>query len=212
MTAIPYIRPMAALLAVVTLGVAPLSAQTTTARGTAEMVSTIAGQQQLASAVLPTYGGLTSAGLDQASVPGLLSASALNTITSGMLDTRDVSAQTTSELGAVSLLNGLISVEQVLAVASSYANGTSARSDALGSQLTGLVIAGQSIAAMPAPNTHMSLPGVGYVVLNEQTVTGNGSTATGITVNMIHVVLQNGLTGLKTGEIILGSATSGVGL
>jgi hypothetical protein len=49
-------------------------------------------------------------------------------------------------------------------------------------------------------------------VLNEQTITGNGATASGITVNMIHVVLQNALTGIKTGEIILGSAKSAVSL
>jgi len=30
-------------------------------------------------------------------------------------------------------------------------------------------------------------------------------------VNMIHVVLQDALTGAKTGEIVVGSATSSVG-
>jgi hypothetical protein len=59
--------------------------------------------------------------------------------------------------------------------------------------------------ASPAPNTRRSLPGVGYVVLNERAATG-----TGLTVNMIHVVLQDFL-GRQTGEIIVGSATSSVG-
>ncbi len=62
-----------------------------------------------------------------------------------------------------------------------------------------------------APNTTLALPGVGYVILNEQIPTGDGVTTTGITVNMIHVVLQNALTGVQTGEIIVGSATSAVG-
>jgi hypothetical protein len=31
-----------------------------------------------------------------------------------------------------------------------------------------------------------------------------------MTVNMIHVVLQNALTGFQTGEVIVGSATSAV--
>jgi hypothetical protein len=97
-------------------------------------------------------------------------------------------------------------------VASSYANGSTAGSDAVGSQLVGLVVAGQSFDGMPAPNTRVALPGVGYVVLNEQTITGNGTTASGITVNMIHVVLQSALTGVQTGEIIVGSASSAVGL
>jgi hypothetical protein len=65
--------------------------------------------------------------------------------------------------------------------------------------------------AAVAPNTQLALPGVGYVVLNEQTVSGDGVTTTGITVNMIHVVLQDALTGAKTGEIVVGSATSLVG-
>lgn len=206
------IRPLAAGVALATLAVAPVAAQTTAAHGMAAMVSTLAGQQQFASAALPTYGGLSTADLDAASVAGLLGASALNSITSGMIDTHEASAQTTSELGSLQVLNGLISADQVLAVASSYADGSTASSNAVGSQLTGLVVAGQSFAAMPAPNTRVTLPGVGYVILNEQTVTGNGSSATGITVNMIHVVLQNALTGLKTGEIILGSASSAVTL
>ncbi|HEV8510662.1 MAG TPA: choice-of-anchor P family protein, partial [Gemmatimonadales bacterium] len=65
----------------------------------------------------------------------------------------------------------------------------------------------------PAPNTLMDLPGVGYVVLNEQIPTGDG-----ITVNMIHVVLQQPVLGAlgvvigyqTTGNIIVGSASSSV--
>lgn len=206
-------RVLPTLLALASVGVAPVRAQTTAAHGVAAVVSTLlTGQQQFANATLPTYGGIATSDLDGANVAGLLGASALNSISTGMIDTHDATAQTTSELGAVQVLNGLISADQVLAVASSYANGTAAGSDAVGSQLMGLVVAGQSITAMPAPNTRIALPGVGYVVLNEQTVTGNGTTTSGITVNMIHVVLTNALTGLKTGEIILGSAVSAVGL
>jgi len=54
----------------------------------------------------------------------------------------------------------------------------------------------------------MALPGVGYVVLNEQVPTGDGVHTSGLTVNLVHVVLQNALTGTQTGEIVLGSATS----
>jgi hypothetical protein len=187
-------RPVLPLLALVTAAVVPLRAQTTSASGVAAVVRTLTLSQQLAGATLPTYGGVNTSS------------------TTGMLDAQDVSAQTTSELGSLQILNGLISAQQLLAVASSYANGATAGSDAAGSQLLGLVVAGRSFASMPAPNTRISLPGVGYVVLNEQTVTGNGSTASGIVVNMIHVVLQAPLTGVKIGEIILGSATSAVTL
>ena len=192
------------------LGAAPVAAQTTTARGVAAVVHTAGVSQQLASAMLPTYGGVSSASLDAAGVPGMLNASALNTITTGMLDTRTTTAQTTSGLGAVEVLNGLIRAEQVLAVASSYVNDRGAASDATGSTLLGLVVAGQSFGSTPAPNTRIALPGVGHVVLNEQNTTGNGSTTSGITVNMIHVVLTSPL-GTKTGEIIVGTASSSVG-
>lgn len=183
---------------------------TVTGRGTAARVVLLGVSQQLASAAIPVYGGLASGSTEGASLPGILSASGLTTITSGMPDVSTTSSQTTSELGGVSLLNGVVRVEQVVAVASSYVNSTGAASDGVGSSLLGLVVAGQSIGGTPAPNTRMSLPGVGYVILNEQILSGNGSTTSGITVNMIHLVTTAPLTGIKTGEVILGSATSAV--
>lgn len=66
---------------------------------------------------------------------------------------------------------------------------TSAGNDAEGSGFT----------ADPALNTRLSIPG-GFVVLNEQIRSGNGVTRSGITVNMIHVVV--------TEALIVGSASS----
>src|SRR5437879_56697 len=66
--------------------------------------------------------------------------------------------------------------------------------------------------ATPAPNTRTDLPGVGYVVLNEQTVTGDGVHSSSMTVNMIHVYVRDALTGVTTGEIVVGSAQSAVAL
>ncbi len=111
-------------------------------------------------------------------------------------------------LGAVNLLSGLITADGVVAVASSWI-GDATGSDGEGSSLANLVVNGMSVDD-PGPNTTLALPGVGYVILNEQIPTGDGVTTTGIMVNMIHVVLQNALTGVKTGEIIVGSATSAV--
>jgi len=93
-------------------------------------------------------------------------------------------------------------------VAASYVNQQAAGSGADGSTLLDLVVNGVPLAGTPPPNTRIDLAGVGYVVLNEQTPTGNGVTTSGISVNMIHVVLRNALTGLTTGEIVVGSATS----
>jgi len=75
-----------------------------------------------------------------------------------------------------------------------------------------------AIASDVAPNTQMDLPGVGYVILNEQRRSGDGWSSSGITVNMIHVVMQQPILGLlgevigyqTVGEIVVGSATSRV--
>jgi hypothetical protein len=81
----------------------------------------------------------------------------------------------------------------------------------LGSTLADLVVNGVQLTSgdeTVSPNTRVALPGVGYVVLNEQVPSGDGVRASGLTVNLVHVVLQNSLTGAQSGEIILGSASS----
>lgn len=112
-------------------------------------------------------------------------------------------AFSSATLGQVSILNGLITADGVVAMTSSTGGDCNAK----GSSLESLVVAGVQMSD-PAPNTRVELAGVGYVVLNEQVVTG-----TGITVNMIHVVLQQPvLLGgyVTTGEIVVGSASSSV--
>jgi hypothetical protein len=182
-------------------------------QGYAAVLSLATGTQQLASAVLPAEGGMAYADLDNASVASMLSANALNSITTGMVDAAAVSAQTSAEAADVTILDGVITARQVVGIAASYANQQSAASGADGSMLLGLALNGVPLGeATPAPNTRMDLPGVGYVVLNEQTVTGDGVRSSGITVNMIHVYLRNALTGVPTGEIVVGSARSAVAL
>ena len=117
-------------------------------------------------------------------------------------------AVSTATLGAVNILNGLITADGVVAMASSTAENANAE----GSSLASLVVNGVALDD-PAPNTRVNLPGTGFVVLNEQIPTSGG-----ITVNMIHVVLQQpvlnlfgGVIGYQTiGNIIEGSATSSV--
>ena len=180
-------------------------------QGYAAVVNLASGTQPFASATLPAEGGMIAADLDAAAVASTLSANTLNSITTGMADSAVGSAQTSAEAADVSILNGLITARQVLGVAASYVNQQAAGSGADGSALLDVVVNGVSFAATPPPNTRIDLAGVGYVVLNEQTPTGNGVTTSGISVNMIHVVLRNALTGLTTGEIVVGSATSAVG-
>ena len=179
-------------------------------QGYAAVVNLATGTQQFAGAALPPEGGMVDADVDAAAVASTLTASTLNSITTGMADSAVGSAQTSAEAADVSILNGLITARQVLGVASSYVNPQAAGSSTDGSALLDLVVNGVPLAGTPSPNTRIDLAGVGYVVLNEQTPTGNGVTTSGISVNMIHVVLRNALTGLTTGEIVVGSATSAV--
>jgi hypothetical protein len=186
-------------------------------------------------AVLPfisgTDGDMANAESASLSAGSALAADFLNSITSGAIGTQGdpsaAAAQSVSSLGNVNLLGGLITASGVVATVSSTRTASGAVSNANGSTITDLAIAGVgslSGDAPVAPNTNISLPGVGYVVLNEQIPSGDGVTSSGLTVNMIHVYLQS-LTGggcvpllgclpgtlTTTGEIIVGSASSAVG-
>lgn len=160
-------------------------------------------------ATLPATGGMNEGAAQSFGVPNTLSSSWLTAVTTGAVDDQKSSAQSTSEVEDVNLLGGLITAANVTAIASSYVSGTTRGSDAEGSGFVNLVVASVPITTDQAPNTRMGLPGVGYVILNEQIRSGDGVTSSGITVNMIHVVLQSAL-GVRTGEIIVGSAASSV--
>lgn len=179
-----------------------------TARSFGVKVSTPTINQTATSVILPTGGDQAQNSDQSIAIGGLATAQDAFAIVNG--DAYDGStAVSSATLGAVNLLSGLITADGVVAVASSW-TGNATGSDGEGSSLANLVVNGVSVDT-PAPNTTLALPGVGYVILNEQISTGDGVTTTGITVNMIHVVLQNALTGVKTGDIIVGSATSSVG-
>ena len=170
-------------------------------------VSTATVNQKSPAAVLPAGEMMATDQASDVTVDGLVSVQDAFAIVNGDL-TDGSGAVSSATLGAVNVLNGLITADGVVAMASS----TVGTSDAEGSSLANLVVNGVSVDDA-APNTRLDLPGVGYVVLNEQVPTSGG-----ITVNMIHVVLQQpvlgvlgGVTGYQTtGDIIVGSASSSV--
>src|SRR2546430_14912973 len=99
-------------------------------QGYAAVVNLATGTQQFAGAALPEEGGMVDADLDAAAVTSTLTASTLNSITTGMADSAVASAQTSAEAADVSILNGLITARQVLGVAASYINQQAAGSGA----------------------------------------------------------------------------------
>jgi hypothetical protein len=183
---------------------APRAAQaqgTATGRSYGVGVTTATVNQNLVSAVLPAGEMLAQDQLSDVSVPGFVTAQNVFAIVNGG-GTDGSDAVSSVTLGAVNVLDGLITADGVVAIATS----TIGDANAEGSSLANLVVNGVQVDN-PAPNTRMTLPGVGFVVLNEQIPTSGG-----MTVNMIHVVLQQTLLGLQrtTGNIIVGSATSSV--
>jgi len=164
-------------------------------------VTTALVNQKVAQAVLPAGEMLAQNQVSDATVPGLVTAQSIFAIVNGG-GTDGSDAVSSVTLGAVNVLSGLITADGVVAMATS----TIGDANAEGSSLANLVVNGVQVDN-PAPNTRMSLPGVGFVVLNEQIPTSGG-----MTVNMIHVVLQSTLLGIPrtTGNIIVGSATSSV--
>ena len=178
----------------------PLVAQTVSGKAFTSYSNVGGVVQQSPVATLPAEGGMATG---ESELGG-------SAVTTGAADSKKSGSQSTSELENVSVAGGAITAGIVTAVSSSWFTQFAGGSDANGSGFTDLVVNGTAISTDVAPNTRVDLPGVGYAVLNEQIATGNGVTSWGITVNMIHVVLQDGLTGLQTGEIIIGSASSSV--
>jgi hypothetical protein len=188
------------------------SEQSVGGNGFGAFVKTALGVQQSSVAELPSTGGY-ALGDDLAfTLQSSAAARWLTSVSTGGADaTARASSQTSSAVEDVSVLNGLIRADIVTAIATSVRNSTSASSDADGSGFTNLVVNGIAFNGDPPPNTWIELPGVGHVVLNEHVRTGDGVTASAITVNMIHVYLRDSLTGIESGEIIVGSASSRVG-
>jgi hypothetical protein len=211
------------LLCSATLPPAEAWAQTVRAESFGVAVRTATVSEKSPVAVLPAEGGMVSDQAPSVSVSGLADAQNVFAIASGATDlgprrTPESSAESNSTLESVNLLGGLITADGVVAVASTAITSTVVNSNAEGSELANVVVNGVAIGDAVAPNTRVDLPGVGYVVLNEQIPTGDGVTTSGITVNMIHVVLQQPILGLlgqvigyqTVGNIIVGSATSSV--
>src|SRR5712691_555729 len=160
--------------------------------------------------VLCPDGGMAADRLLKISVPNLVGSETLPVVTTGSIGSNTASAQSSATVEQVSLLNGAVAAQLVVAMSSSTADGSTARSTAEGSTLIGLSINGSTpVDVTPSPNTTIPIPG-GAVILNEQIFEGDGVHTSALTVNMIHVVLNNLLTGTITGDITVTSAHSDV--
>ena len=149
------------------------------------------------------------------------SVNAAPALTTGTLDTSAASQATAtgdatvsaSNVQSVSLLGGLVTASAVTSVSTtSRDNSTGALAvSAAGTQFASLRVAGVPVGGTPAPNTKISLPGVGYVLLNQQT-SSIGAVSANMTVIGIHVVvtISTPLSGAGA-QIYVGYAASSLG-
>ena len=97
--------------------------------------------------------------------------------------------QNTSRVAGLNAFDGAITADAIKAVANTSATSSSIKSSPKGSSFVNLHIAGQQIEADVAPNTKVSLPGIGYVLLKSVKKGGNGKSLGTITVDMLTVVV-----------------------
>jgi len=95
----------------------------------------------------------------------------------------------------------------------STADGFEASSTDDGTELVGLVVMGTPVSANPPPNTTIELPGIGFVILNEQVSDAPATGHTGLVVRAIHafVTVPGNPAGLQEGEVIVAEAHSDAG-
>ena len=145
---------------------------------------------------LPSSGGNLSTSLASVNVPGLASADALKSTSSGS----GTSSQSQSSIANLSLLGGLVAADVVKSNSKATCSGSQA-SVSGNAELVGLVAAGQSIV-VSNPNLAISLPGGISLIINEQTSSSGGNTGS-MTVNALHVK-GPGI------DIVVASARSGI--
>ncbi len=139
-------------------------------------------------------------------------------LTTGTIDTTAQSLTTGIASAAsartqhVSALNGLVTASEVTSVSTTSFDGSAGafRVSAAGTSFTNLVVAGAAVTGTPKPNTKISLPGVGYVILNQQRA-DLGSSSASLTVTGIHVVVTMANTLAPQGtDIVVAVANSGL--
>ena len=111
----------------------------------------------------------------------------------------------TATIGAINLLNGLVTADAVTAKAHATAGPSGTTTDAAGTTIANLKVNGKPIAASVPPNTAIALPGLGQVVLNEQVATSGGPHDASMTVAAIdiQITVSGNILGLPVGAYLV---------
>ncbi len=151
-------------------------------RGAASGATVESGKTKVAPApqvVLPGAGGAVFTEAPTINVPDVVSTGALSAISNGAFGATDTSAQSLATIENVSLLGGRVRADLIVAIASSAGDGAAAASNSAGSEVVNLVVDGVPKGNVSGTNVGVPIAG-GTVIVNEQTLGGDGTTAWGV--------------------------------
>lgn len=140
----------------------------------------------ITAAQLACTGGSFQDSAAASSYPGIGSLGASLANASGQITATMATATTSASVQNTNLFSGLVKGDQMSATANANWNGSGSGSAT--TKLTNVTIAGLPVTASPPPNTQRTLPGIGYIILNEQSGTANASGATE-SVNAMDIVI-----------------------
>ncbi len=123
-------------------------------------------------------------------VPSVLSTGTIDTRAASKTTTTGVGSTAMSKTQSANLLGGLVTATMIRSYTTTSYNTSTDRfhNSAAGTTFVGLVVGGHAITGTPPPNTKITLPGVGYVVLNQQS-SHIGTSSASMTVIGIHLVV-----------------------
>ncbi len=143
-------------------------------------------------------------------LPPLASTGVIDTsVASASLGGGSSSSTAMAAVNNLSLLQGLVTADAVQSVSSSISGPGGFSVSSTGTIFTNAKVLGLPILVNVKPNTHITLPGIGFVILNEQFSVVNANRAT-LTVNAIHIkVDEANVLGLPVGtQLVVASAQS----
>jgi hypothetical protein len=146
-------------------------------------------------------------------LPGVLTSGTVATSAASEQTAAGPASSSSASTEGASLLGGLVSATAIQSVSTTGRSSSTHKLgiSAAGTQFLNLSVLGVPISGTPKPNTKITLPGVGYVELNQQTGHVSAHKA-GLTVIGLHVVvtLSTPLAPVGT-QIIVSDATSSLG-
>jgi hypothetical protein len=179
-------------------------------------------QAALGMACNGTNGVVKSSSAVGAKVPTVVTAGVGTSKVSGKLGST-LTATASNEVAGLNLLKGTITADALVATVSSEAKADGTKAFSKGNAtLVNLVIAGQPIALNVPWNTKITLPGLGFVIINQVVCANDSATPktcsaglrdTTVTARALHIeiTVADNLLGQKIGTIIdVASATTGI--